>query len=137
MITVLAFLMNAIHSQDLKPSDVPANVKSALIKKYPEAKNVNWEKEKQNYEANWGGKSKEDNSVQLTPAGDFIEIVKAMPVNQLPKAITTYIKSNYKGMKIAEAGKVTDAQGKKTYEVEVNRKDLIFDENGNFIKAEK
>ena len=115
---------------------VPNTVKEALSKKYPEATKVTWEKEKGNYEANWGGKSGEANSVQFTPTGDFIEIVKAMPVNKLPASILTYVKEHYKGAKITEAGKVTDAKGKITYEAEVNRKDIIFDEKGNFIKSE-
>ncbi len=29
-----------------------------------------------------------------------------------------------------------NAKGKISYEAEVNRKDVIFDENGNFVKAE-
>ncbi|MEP7230386.1 MAG: PepSY-like domain-containing protein [Ginsengibacter sp.] len=116
---------------------VPAVVTSALHKKYAEAKNVTWEKEDGNYEANWGGKSGEDNSVQFTPSGTFIEIVNAIAVNQLPANVTNYIKQHYNGAKITEAGKVTDAAGKLSYEAEVHGKDITFDENGNFIKAEK
>ncbi|CAN5241707.1 hypothetical protein BH11BAC5_BH11BAC5_07840 [soil metagenome] len=115
---------------------VPATVKTALLKKYPEASKVTWEKEKGNYEANWGGKSGEDNSVQFTPAGEFIEMVKAIPVTELPSAVISYVKEHYKGAKITEAGHVTDAAGKTTYEAEVNKKDIIFDEQGNFVKAE-
>lgn len=115
---------------------VPATVKSALSKKYPEATKVTWEKENGNYEANWGGKSGEDNSVQFTPAGNFIEIVKAIPVSELPAPVLAYVKEHYKGAKITEAGRVTDAKGKISYEAEVNRKDIIFDEKGNFVKAE-
>ena len=124
------------YGQKAKKSDVPPAVTSALAKKYPQAKNVSWEKEKGNYEANWGGKSGEDNSVQFTPAGDFIEIVKAIPVSSLPKPVIAYVKEHYKMARITEAGRVTDAQGKITYEAEVNKKDIIFDEKGNFVKAE-
>lgn len=127
----------SVHAQDLKSSSVPGTVKSALLNKYPEAKKASWEKEKGNYEANWGGKSGEDNSVQFTPAGEFIEIVKAIPVSELPKSVTAYVKQHHKGAKITEAGRVTDAKGKISYEAEVNRKDIVFDENGNFVKAEK
>ena len=116
---------------------IPFAIKNALIKKCPEAKKVTWERENGNYEANWGGTSGEDNSVQFTPAGDFIEIVKAMPVTELPKPMLAYVKEHYKGTKITEAGKVTDAAGKQTYETEVNKRDIIFDEDGNFVKAEK
>ena len=116
---------------------VPAVVKTALSKKYPAATKVTWEKEAGNYEANWGGKGGEDNSVQFTPKGDFIEIVNAIPVSQLPAPVLAYVKEHYKGAKITEAGRVTDAKGKISYEAEVNRKDIIFDENGNFVKVEK
>lgn len=115
---------------------VPAVVKGALATKYPNAKKVMWEKEDGNYEANWGGKSGEDNSVQFTPKGDFIGIVNAIPVSRLPKPVLAYVKEHYKGAKITEAGKVTDAKGKISYEAEVNRKDITFDENGNFVKKE-
>ncbi len=116
---------------------VPTIVRTALAKKYPNATKISWEKENGNYEANWGGKSGEDNSVQLTPAGNFIEIVNAIPVSQLPKSTVAYINQHYKGAKITEAGKVKDAKGKLSNEAEGHGKDIIFDQNGNFVKAEK
>ncbi len=138
MLTFLAvcFLTSMVHAQKLKSKDVPAAVQAALTKNYPEAGKVTWEKEKGNFEANWGGKSGEDNSVQYTPSGEFIEKVKAIPISELPSAVISYVKQHYKGAKITEAGKVTDALGKTTYEAEVNKKDLVFDEQGHFIKSE-
>ena len=38
-----------------KKINVPAAVRTALSKKYPDASKVGWEKENGNYEANWGG----------------------------------------------------------------------------------
>ena len=137
MAITAVFIIGGCNAQDLKSTEVPAVVKSALVKKYPESKSVSWEKENGNYEANWGGKSGEDNSVQFTPAGNFIEIVKAIPVSQLPQTIAPYIKSHYNNAKISEAGLVTDANNKISYEVEVKGKDMIFDENGKFIKSEQ
>jgi len=134
--TSILAVSGSLKAQDLKAKDVPAVVKEALMKKYPEAAKVGWEKEKGNYEANWGGKSGEDNSVMFTPTGTFIEIVKAIPVSDLPKSIAPYIKAHYNGAKIKEAGKVTDAAGKTMYEAEIKGKDLIFDENGNFLKKD-
>ena len=131
--SLFAVLSNA---QKLKNNDVPAAVRSALLNKYPEANNVYWEKEHGNYEANWGGKSHENNSVQFTPSGDFIEYVKAIPVSGLPKEVGEYVKTHYNGAKITEAGKVTDAHGKTFYEAEVHKKDIVFDEHGKFVKEE-
>jgi Putative beta-lactamase-inhibitor-like, PepSY-like len=139
MAILFAFTATAFpqENESHEKLNVPSVVKTALYKKYPDAKKVTWEKENGNYEANWGGKSGEDNSVQFTPSGKFIEIVKAIPVSDLPKSVFTYINEHYKGSKITEAGKVTDVNGNTSYEAEVKGKDIIFDQNGNFVKAEK
>ena len=126
----------SVHAQDLKEKDVPAVVKSALKQKYPDAGKVSWEKEKGNFEANWGGKSGEDNSAIFTPAGEFQELVQAIPISQLPSPIVPYVNEHYKGTKIKEAGKITDSGGKRKYEVEIKGKDLIFDEKGMFLKED-
>lgn len=115
---------------------VPLSVKTAFSQKYPAATKVTWEKEKNNYEANWGGKSGEDNSVQFTPSGTFIEALQVIPVSLLPTALIIYVRQHYNGAKITEAGRVTNANGKITYEAEVKKKDIVFDEKGNFIKVE-
>lgn len=137
---LLSFLTGIFISdafaQDLKEKDVPAAVKSAFVKKYPNATKVSWEKEKGNYEANWGGKSGEDNSAVYTPSANFVEIVVAIPVNQLPESVVSFISKKYPAEKIREAGIVTDATGKKMYEAEIKGKDLIFDEKGTFLKED-
>jgi hypothetical protein len=140
LFTVALSAMATINllAQGIKVKDVPANVRAAFGKKYPESAKykVNWEKEKGNFEANWGGKTGEANSAVFTPAAQFIELVVAIPVNTLPTTVAPYVKSHYKKA-IAEAGKVTDASGKTFYEAEVKgEKDLIFDEAGKFIKAD-
>jgi len=125
-----------LNAQDIKSKDVPTAVKTALSAKYPEAKKVSWEKEKGNFEANWGGKSGEDNSVTFTTSGQFIEIVKAIKISDLPKSVVPYVAANYKGAKIKEAGKITDAAGKTMYEAEIKGKDLLFDIQGKFLREE-
>jgi hypothetical protein len=135
ILIIAALAVNAM-AQDIKAKDVPPAVKEALAKKYPNATKVSWEKEKGDYEANWGGKSGEDTSVQFTPAGAFVEEVDAIPVSQLPAAVAPYVKAHYNGSKIKEAGKVTDAAGRHLFEAEIKGKDLIFDESGKFVKKD-
>ena len=94
----LAFIVSALaagslKAQDLKIKNMPANVKLAFEKKYPEAVKVSWEKEKGNYEANCGGKSGEDYSAQFTPTGTFIEIVKAVKIADLPALVALYVRN--------------------------------------------
>lgn len=135
-ILILVATATISEAQNLKNSAVPAAAKSALLKKYPDAVKATWEKEKGNFEANWGGKSGEDMSVQFTSNGSFLEQVAAITPDKLPAGVSAYIKQHYKGAKITEAGKVTDAKGIITYEAEVRGKELVFDEKGNFMKIE-
>lgn len=133
---ILTLITTQGIAQRLRSADVPAAVKTALATKYPAATAVTWEKEKGNYEANWGGRSKEDNSVVFTPEGGFVEQVVAIPVSSLPPAVATYVKEHYAGARITEAGKVTDASGQTRYEAEVKGKDLVFDAGGKFLKVD-
>jgi predicted nucleotidyltransferase len=136
LIMLFMLMIHCTFGQDLKEKDVPMKIKLAFAKKYDHIKKVNWEKEKGNYEANWGGKSGEDNAAIFTPSGIFVEIVVAIPVNELPKHVIAYVSQNYKGATIKEAGKVTDASGKHMFEAEIKGKDLIFDGKGVFIKED-
>ena len=134
---ILSFILTHMaFAQHLKEQEVPESVKTAFERKYPDAKKVKWEKEKGNFEANWGGKTGEDSSVVFTPSANFVEIVIAIPVSQLPAPVASYIYKNYQSSKIREAAEVTDSTGKHFYEVEIKGKDLIFDEKGVFLKED-
>ncbi len=134
-LTVFAAFFS-VEAKQLTESKVPVLVKEAFGKRYPGAKKVNWEKEKGNFEANWGGKSGEDTSTLFTPAGVFVEVVVAIPVAQLPATVAPYIKNHYHGAGIKEAGMVTDAAGVHFFEAEIKGKDLVFDANGKFVKED-
>jgi hypothetical protein len=137
LLTGIALVITGgIMAQELKSTAVPKVVKTEFMSKYPQAAKVNWEKENGNFEANWGGKSGEDNSASFTPAGEFVEIVKAIKISELPSSVAPYVTAHYKGAKIKEAGRVTNAAGKTMYEAEIKGGDLIFDEKGNFIKKD-
>lgn len=131
---MLTLTAGVISAQDLKAKDVPDAVKAAFTKKYPAAAKVSWEKEDGNYEANWGGKSGEDNTAQFSPKGVFVEYALALEVKDLPANVKSYVKTHYNGAAIKEAAKVTDAAGTVTLEAEIKGKEIIFDAAGNFLK---
>ena len=135
-VLLLTAITGVAVGQKVSESKVPAAAKAAVMKKYSAASKITWEKEKANYEANWGGKSGEDMSVQFTPTGEFIEEVVAITPAELPAGVAAYVKQNYPGAKIKEAGKITNAKGTTMYEAEVKGKDLVFDEKGNFLKID-
>jgi hypothetical protein len=136
LMMVAGLITSFAIAQKLSDKDVPQPVKSAFQKAYPNAKEVKWEKEGSNYEAEFDY-NKADHSVLFDANGSLIETEVEIEVNQLPKGVLEYVAKNYQGQKIKEAAKITDAKGVVTYEAEIKGKDLIFDSNGNFIKEVK
>ncbi|MBT2619561.1 MULTISPECIES: PepSY-like domain-containing protein [Chryseobacterium] len=135
LLTVIAGAV-LIHAQKIQHKSVPVSVTSALQKQYPEAKKVKWEKEKDNYEAGFLSKGLEQ-SVLFNASGNIIETEVPINVNALSASIKQFILKNYPNQKIKEAAKIKDSKGIITYEAEVNGKDLIFDNDGKFLREIK
>lgn len=123
-------------AQKVKEADVPAPVKAAFTKAYPNSKAGSWEKENGNYEAEFD-LNKTEMSVLIDPSGKITETETGIQVSELPKTVTDYCAKNYAGKKIAEASKIVNAAGVLTYEAEINKMDVLFDKDGKFIKESK
>lgn len=137
---VIVLGVNATKAQKLKEASVPKEVVSGFHSNFKDAKAKEWEKEGDNYEAefNW---NKVETSATFSSDGKLLETEHEIKVSELPKGVSDYVAKNYAGYKISEASKIEDANNKKvTYEAEVEKgkevMDLIFDENGNFISKE-
>ena len=126
-------LAGPVVAQKLIAGKVPAEVKESFKKEFPAVTDVKWEMEKKSvYEASFkmDGKSM---SANFSEKGEWQETETDVKVAELPKAATDYIAQHYKGAKIREAAMIKKPGGITRYEAEVNGKDLIFDEKGNFV----
>ncbi len=121
--------------QKLKEKDVPTGVISAFKQQFSDAKDVDWEMENGNYEAEFKS-GKTEQSAVFDAVGKVLETEAEIKVNELPASVLEYISNKYKGEKIKEASKITGVAGAVSYEAEVHDKDLIFDSNGKFVKEE-
>ena len=135
LLSMLVFSIGLFASaQKMSETEVPNSVKTSFAKMYPGI-TPKWEKEGANYEAGFKKNDKVMAAV-FTANGSLVESEVAIKVEELPATVLTYVKSNYKDKKIAEAAKITKADGTINYEAEVDGKDVIFDSNGKFIKEE-
>lgn len=125
-----------VNAQALKEADVPPAVKAKFISLYPAKPDVKWEKEKNNYEAEFK-QNKMEVSVLFEATGTIVQTETEISVSALPKAVIDYVSKNLPGKKIEEAVKITGAKGKITYEVEVGKADYLFDETGKFVSKEE
>lgn len=131
--TLLLFAL-AASAQKMNEKSIPTKVQDALHKQYPTAKEITWEKEGSKYEGAFE-LNETEMSVLLDANGKILETEVEIGIQHLPKKATDYLALNYKGQKIKEAAKITDASGIVSYEAEIKGKDLLFDANGTFIKA--
>ena len=109
---------------------VPDAVKKAFAKQFPLATNSTWEKEDGKYEVNFKNEGKETSAL-FSLSGSLEETEIVIPETELPANALKLAKA--KG-NIKEATKIIKADGSIMYEAEVNKKDLLFDSNGNPVK---
>ncbi len=131
VITICAFSGVAL-AQKIDESKVPAAVKASFQKNYPGITGK-WEKEAGKYEVNF----KQDGkmmSLLLSPTGVISETEESINSTALPAAALAYISKHRTGKKIKDAAKIKLADGSINYEAEVNGKDMIFDEQGKFLR---
>lgn len=121
-------------AQKLAASKVPDAVKSSFSNKYPGVTTATWEKEGVKYEAGFK-KNNHTMSALFEANGTMTESEVAIKVSDLPPAVITYVKEQYKGKTIKEGAQITKADGTINFEAEVDGKDVIFDAKGNFLKV--
>jgi hypothetical protein len=136
IVLVALFVSTVAYSQKVKEKNVPDAVKIAFKAAYPNADDVEWEKEDENYEVEFE-LNDVDYSVLYTADGTLLETEMEIETEQLPQNVIEYMKANYADKKIKESAKITNNKGVVTYEVEIKGKDVMFDANGNFIKEIK
>lgn len=137
ILTITIIMLSFVSfAQKTKEQNVPQVIKNALIERFPNAKNVKWDKEENNFEASFKYNNI-DNSILFNANGKVIETEIAINVNQLPEKALQYLNDNFKNKKIKETAKIINEKGDTIYEAEIKGNDLFFDENGNFITKDK
>lgn len=133
LVLAMAFIAISVNAQKVKEEAVPPAIKASFERAHPNVKVDKWEKEGNNYEAEYMD-NKVESSASFGPNGQVLDVEAEIAVTALPKAATDYCAKNMPGKKIKEASKITDASGKVSYEAEVDEADYIFDSNGTFLE---
>lgn len=128
---VLVACMLCAASAVAQKKEIPVAAKAAFAKAYATATKVKWEQEGDKYEASFmsGGK---EMSVLYSASGAAVETETKIAIAELPAKAQKYAQA--KG-NIKEAARIVAANGTVKYEAEVKGKDLLFDNEGNFMEA--
>ncbi|CAL1519710.1 PepSY-like domain-containing protein [Chitinophaga sp. MM2321] len=131
---LLTAIFAGIATAGFSQVKVPATARTAFEKAFPGATNVKWGKEGATaYEANFVQHHKHMSAV-YDHNGVLQETEETIAIAALPAGVTAYVKEHYKGAPVKEAAKITKADGVVNYEAEVNKKDVMFDAQGKFLK---
>ncbi|MGO4821246.1 MULTISPECIES: PepSY-like domain-containing protein [unclassified Flavobacterium] len=136
VLSIALLVTSLTFAQKTSEKEIPPVVKAAFQKHYPTIKKAKWDKEQDKFEASFD-LNKTDNSVLFDKQGNILETEAEIKTSQLPKTVLDYVKIHYKDASIKEAAKITNHNGQLTYEVEIKKMDILFDQNGKFIKEIK
>ncbi|GAB4094380.1 PepSY-like domain-containing protein [Flaviaesturariibacter terrae] len=134
ILAALAFGAPAMAQKEKSPH-VPAAVAAAFAKAHPGAKG-HWEREGANYEVEFTEHGQKMSCI-LSRQGTIIETETAIRPDELPQAARAYLDQHYAKKKIRDAARLQLADGTLQYEAGLDKKDILFDGKGTFIKEEK
>jgi hypothetical protein len=138
VLIIMLFISFSIYGQEVK---TPKHVKNAFEKLYPNASEVNWEKEKHNeFEAGFKNDGKSI-SVVFDKSGNLLATKNSILISDLPKRIPRSIEKKHIGFTITKASKIIDDKGDITFEAEISKgqeiKKMVFDQDGRHITKKK
>ena len=129
---IALFATTVATAQDLKQTDVPNGVLSKFQKENPNATDVEWEKEMDNYKVEFD-QDNQEHEIWYSTSGTMVKREQDITENMLPKTITNAISSKYSGYKVDDCEKITKGN-KTTYKVELENRtdemDVVFKETG-------
>ncbi|WP_276498725.1 PepSY-like domain-containing protein [Pontibacter litorisediminis] len=125
----------AAQAQDVPAKEVPEAVKSALTQKYANATDLEWEKDGNNYEADFDV-DRIDYAAMIDPSGKILMTKRDVMEKDLPQGIRTAIDQKYKGMRVDDVEQV-EKDGKTYYQLELDQKGqdkkIVFAEDGQEV----
>lgn len=140
-ICVAVLLYGVSHAQKLKESAVPAAVKSSFMKKFPNAKAVNWSKESATeFEAEFKNGTTEQ-AANFDASGNWVVTETEIKKSELPTAVVKAIAKDFPGYKTGESEKVEKPNTALFYEVSVEKGEISYSvqitPEGKILKKEK
>ncbi|EMR01034.1 PepSY-like domain-containing protein [Cesiribacter andamanensis] len=133
MLLLSVLFLSAFSCQDeLAQKDVPEPVVAGLAATFPEASQVEWEKEGDNYEAEFMLNSLEHEAL-LNASGSVLKYKHELAVPDLPEAVAAAIQQHYPDRQISDPEKLHQ-EDQMYYQVELENESeeikLVFAENG-------
>ena len=102
LVGILCFFTFSIIAENILSTDPPQIIASKFKNLYPNASAIQWEIEKENFEAEFTVAGKEIEAL-FSPSGELISEDKEIVVEELPGKVMSTYKKNYSAFKITQA----------------------------------
>ncbi|MDQ7917675.1 PepSY-like domain-containing protein [Mesonia sp. MT50] len=139
MSLVFLFASVAVQAQDLRMSDVPANLTTAFNKEFANATDVEWEKDMENYKVEFEI-DRMDYDVWYSSIGQEVKRKVEISSSQLPSAVSNVIKKNYADFSIDDVDMIKTGN-KVIYEIDLEtftkELEITIDKNGKVLSERK
>lgn len=133
---LILFTTMTVNAQDVKNEEISKNLKSQFEKEYPNATEIEWEKENNLFNVEFDIDEKEQ-EIWYDDSGNIIKTEHELEEAELPEAIRSKIKSSYSAFKIDDI-EMKKENDEVTYEIEIRKgwkgKTLMFNESGANIQ---
>lgn len=96
---LILFTTMTVNAQDVKNEEISKNLKSQFEKEYPNATEIEWEKENNLFNVEFDIDEKEQ-EIWYDDSGNIIKTEHELEEAELPEAIRSKIKSSYSAFKI-------------------------------------
>lgn len=125
----------------IRMKDLPAAVRDAFEKQFPQARVSGVSEEKADegivyeIECRWQGRK---HDVTFKPDGSLVSVEETIPVEEVPAPVMAALKTQFPSARIRKAEKVTDS-GVVAYEFELRKaakKEVKFSADGRLLEAE-
>lgn len=133
--TIMAFLGIVVLAcaAEVPESKVPSVVKNALMTKYPDATDIEWEYKRQLYEVEFEV-ANTDYEAWIDSTGTLLKVEKDIAANEVPALVRKKIEEQFKNQTIDDAEEII-VQGKTYYRVELEGglgdHKVVYDDKGN------
>ena len=120
--------------------DAPAKVKESCKKKFPAAKEIDWNKEGENYVGEF---YENDMTVIGTfdATGRWIETKTSIEESEIPAVVSKSALAKHKGTYLANHSKIENSENVVTYEIILSSDDaaytLLISDKGEILSSEK
>lgn len=131
--------ISAVYAQDLLPSQVPSLILNSFNRSFPDARDVDWEKEGKLYQVEFE-RQRRDHDVWLDEKGKIVRQKQDINPRALPQEVKRAVKTKYGNARIDDAEKIIDGNQTR-YKIEVDTRDgdreFYMDQKGQEINKRK